>query len=109
MAKAHKLLRVQNDTGEPINFTVVLDNEIKDLTSCTVNFIMKSPTSVAINTGHTACTVVSATAGTCRYDFQSGDLSEVGLYTCDLQLTNSDSTVVTEYAQYEITVRAENG
>lgn len=109
MAKAHKLDRVQNDTGEPITFTAVLDSAIKDLTGCTVKFIMKSPTGVAINSGHTACTLVSPTAGTCRYDFVAGDLAEVGLYTCDLQLTNADSTVVTEFAVYDITVRAENG
>jgi hypothetical protein len=109
MATKHKLFRVQNDTGEPINFTVLLDNAVKDLTGCSVDFIMKSPTGAAINSGHTACTLVSPTAGTCRYDFAVGDLAEVGTYTCDLQLTNSDGTIVTEYTEYDIVTRAENG
>lgn len=109
MAKAHKLFRVQNDTGEPINFTVLLDNEPVDLTNCSVNFIMKSPTGLAANVGHTSCTVISATAGTCQYSFSSGDLSEVGLYTCDLQLTDANGKIITEYTPYDITVREENG
>ena len=106
---ANKLKRVTNDTGEPINFTVTLDNAVKDLTGCSVDFFMKSPSGAAINAGHTDCTIVDATLGTCRYDFVAGDLAEEGLYTCDLQLTNSDSTIVTEYTEYDITVRAENG
>jgi len=109
MAQVHRLKRVQDDTGEPINFTVTLDNVVLDLTGYTVDFIMKSPTGVAINAGHTACTIDSATAGTCHYTFQTGDLAEVGVYTCDLQLTSGTGMIVTEYAQYEITVREQNG
>lgn len=106
---AHKLKRVQNDTGEPINFTILLDNVAQDIAGWTIDFIMKSPTGVASNAGHTACAIDNATAGTCHYDFQSGDLSEVGLYTCDLQTTDTNGQVVTEYTPYDITVRAENG
>jgi hypothetical protein len=111
----HKLTRVQNDTGEPINFTVVLDNVVFPLTNAgvVVDFIMKSPTAVASNAGHTACTITNAAAGQCTYTFQTGDLAEVGLYTCDLQVTDPTLApfpqIVTEYAQYEINVRAQNG
>src|SRR5665213_620159 len=97
---AHKLIRVQNDTGEPVNFTVTLDNLVLDLTSYTVDFIMKSPTGLAANAGHTLCTIDAPSAGTCHYTFLANDLSEVGTYTCDLQLT-SGSLVVTEYAEYQ--------
>ena len=104
----HKLVRVQGDTGEPINFTVTLDNQILNLTGYTCDFIMKSPTGLAANAGHTLCTIDAPSAGTCHYTFLANDLSEVGLYTCDLQLT-SGALVVTEYAEYQITVRAQNG
>ncbi len=80
-----------------------------DLTGYTVDFIMKAPDASAINAGHTACTIDSPTAGTCHYDFHAGDLAQTGLYTCDLQTTSSTGVIVTEYTQYEITVRAENG
>ena len=105
---AHKLKRVQFDTGEPVNFTVTLDNLVLDLTNYTCDFIMKSPTGLVSNAGHTSCTIDSPTAGTCHYTFLSGDLAEVGTYTCDLQVT-SGALVVTEYAEYTITVRAQNG
>ncbi len=104
----HKLNRVQGDTGEPINFTVTLDGSVQDLTGYTVDFIMKAPDGSAINAGHTTCTVDTAAAGTCHYTFITGDLAQEGLYTCDLQLTNGP-LVVTEYAQYQITVRQANG
>lgn len=104
----HKLQRVQNDTGEPVNFTVTLDGVVQNITGDTVDFIMKSPTGVAINAGHTSCALTAPTLGQCSYTFLTGDLAEVGLYTCDLQLT-SGALIVTEYAQYEITVRAQNG
>lgn len=105
----HKLQRVQDDTGEPVNFTVTLDNQVLNLTGYTVDFIMKAPDATLINTGHTACTVTNAAAGQCTYAFQTGDLAQVGLYTCDLQTTSGAGVIVTEFAQYEITVRAQNG
>lgn len=105
----HKLQRVQNDTGEPINFTIILDNQPLNLLGYTVDFIMKAPDSSASNAGHTSCTITNSSAGQCIYTFQSGDLSRVGVYNCDLQTTSGTGVIVTEYTQYEITVRAQNG
>lgn len=111
----HKLTRVQDDTGEPINFTVTLDNQVLPLTNAgtVVDFIMKAPDGTTeINSGHTACVITNPSGGQCTYTFEVGDLAQVGVYTCDLRVTDPTLApfpkIVTEYEAYQITTRANN-
>jgi hypothetical protein len=60
------------------------------------------------NAAHQTCTLVSPTAGTCKYRFVTGDLPDAGGdYECDLQLTDVSGPVETQYDKIRIKTRAE--
>lgn len=100
---------VQNDEDPPIDFKVKFGSRVKDLTGCTVDFIIKAPDNTISNTGHTQCDITDHEGGLCTYNFQSGDLAQVGEHFCDIQVTNIDTKPQTEYRTTKLNVRAENG
>lgn len=87
---------VSGDTAPQFLFSVSRpDGTVPSLTSATVDFIMESPAGTLINTGHTACTMTSLTAGEGYYTFVTGDLAESGNYNCDLQITYASGKIET--------------
>jgi hypothetical protein len=107
MSQAQILHRVQNDTAPDEEFIVTRDGEVVPLTGATVELVIKSKTTDTItNTGHTECTVTDGPAGKAVYEFQDGDLPDVGDYECDLQITKNGK-VETYYEIIKIRTRAE--
>lgn len=99
---------VQGDTAPSIDFTVTRAGSAVDLTGATVKFkISRDDTSTRTNDAANTCTVVSATGGTCTYDFSSGDLPVAGTYSCDLEITHSSGAVETNPQNVKIVAREE--
>lgn len=99
---------VQNDTAPSINFIIKRDGAVVDLTGATVKFKIKNNTNGSrTNDANNTCTLITPTAGTCRYDFSAGDLSAATTYNCDLEITYSGGSVETQYNVIVITARAE--
>jgi Rib/alpha/Esp surface antigen-like repeat protein len=108
-----KIKMVKNDTKPDLIFTVLYaegDNEgtAFNLTNCTVNFyLLKTGDTTLKNTGHTACTVTDAVNGEGKYEWDSGDLDEVGTYRGEIEVTYPDATKQTVYDEINIHVRAD--
>lgn len=88
---------VRNDTGFDLNFT--LKNKktgaITDLTgNSAIKFKMALP-DASVNKINGACTVINATAGTCKYTVQSGDMDTVGVYNAEIEVTYTGGKIVT--------------
>jgi hypothetical protein len=66
-----------------------------DLTGCTVRFHMRSANATALLKVNAAATIVSPTAGTVRYDWAPGDLSEVATYRAEWQITYPSGRILT--------------
>lgn len=109
---AQTIYMVQNDTGPPVEFEAKNpDGTARDLTGATVRFKIKHPTN-GTRTNDTGtqnqCVITDAVNGKCRYDFAAGQVPDVGMYNCDLEITDSAGRVETEYKITRIKVRAEN-
>ncbi len=66
-----------------------------DLTGCTVRFHMRNTDAAAVLKINAAATIVSAAAGTVRYDWDTGDLSDVGTYHVEWQVTYPSGRILT--------------
>lgn len=87
----------KNDTAPNLPITCRrISGSVIDITGATVNFIIANSGGSRTNTGHTACTPVSATAGTCTYDLVTGDIPAAGEYTGDVEITYSNNEVETQ-------------
>ena len=91
---------IQNDTKPTLRFTCREDGcgetgTAINLTSCVVKFIFKK----ALNSGDyefkRVCDITNPTAGICEYEWQVDDLSEVGNFSGEIEITFSDSKIQT--------------
>lgn len=96
---------VQNDTLPDLEFTIKQDGSVVDLTGATVKFYMKNRDTGTVKINGVACTIVSASAGTCKYVWQSGDTDTVGTYQAEVEVTFSGGTVQTGYESLTIEIR----
>lgn len=95
---------VQGNTAPPLLLTAKRGGVSIDVTGATVDaFIAKG--GVSVNTGHTLCTIVTATSGVVSYTPLAGDFATPGTYKADLRVTYSNATVETLYDQLKIVAR----
>lgn len=105
---ASTIKMVQNDTAPDINFTIKRSGTAVDLTGATVLLkIQDTSTGLRTNDANNECTLVSATAGTCKYMFTAGDLPNATTYNCDLEITYSGGQVETAPNYVTIIAREE--
>ena len=79
---------VRNDKGFDIQFNVLLNDEVTpfDLTGGTIVFKARFLDATILKiTG--SCTIISATAGTCKYTVATGNLDTIGVLEAELEIT----------------------
>lgn len=81
------------------------DKTIPDLSTATVDFIMKAPSGSVANSGHTACTITDTDKAEGFYAFGSADLAEAGTYECDVRVTYSPTEKQTVFEKVQLEVR----
>lgn len=96
---------VQNDTRPALEFTITQEGLPVDLTGCTVNFYMKNVDTGAVKINGSACSIVNAAAGKCRYLWSATDTNTVGTYLGEIEITFSDGKIQTGYKQFTIIIR----
>lgn len=73
-----------HDTWPPLNATLSTDTGPLDLsTAATVKLLLKADSTLVSG----VCTIVSASDGTVRYDWQTGDTATPGTYQCEFEIT----------------------
>jgi hypothetical protein len=102
---------VKNDLGPDLEFNVVDCNDAPvNLTGKTAKFFLKRfCLTDAVNALHPDCVITDPANGKAVYKFQPGDLSEVGTYFGDFQVSNVSGYVETAPEAVRITVRDTNG
>ena len=99
---------VQGDTAPSVFGALTnTDGTAKDLTGCTVRFQMRSAIDRRFAVNAIAVVVGSPTLGDVRYDWQAGDLAEVGDYLTRWQITYSDNTIEHTDPENTLTVAAQ--
>lgn len=69
------------------------DGNAVDLTNATIKMHIKKNRSATVSTKNMA--IVSAAAGTIKYEWQDGDTDESGIYLYEFEVTFPDSTILT--------------
>ena len=92
------------DTAPAINFIISRKKVgVIDLTGATVDFYIISPqTGLVTNTGHTTCTITSASVGSCTYSWVTGDIPVEGIYDARLKVTYIGGKKETAPVQIEV-------
>lgn len=87
----------QGDKLYDINFTLQDANEdVIDITGATLLFKGQKEGSATLKFGTaSAMSIVTGTAGTCKYTVGATDFDEAGRYYCEIQVTFSGGKVIT--------------
>ena len=102
-----KLIKlVKNDTSPRLNFTLTQDGNPINLTNSIARLKVRKQ-GESNNIFSRTCTIVSAVNGTCYYDWQSGDLNEVGMLIGEVEITFSNGQVQTCKDLFKFHVRDE--
>jgi len=94
---------VQRDTAPSIFGALKINDVAVNLAGASVKFQMR-PVADLRFTVDASAVVVSAPAGTVRYDWKAGDLSKPGEYVCRWRVTFSDNTVQHSEPENTITI-----
>jgi len=98
------------DTGPRFSGTLKdSGGTVVDLTGASLVFQLEDAHTGVIKVAATAGTVVSASAGTWRYDWGASDLDTAGEYHATVTFTDANSDVITQPQDgyYEIHVQAQ--
>lgn len=106
-----EIYMVKNDLGPDLEFNVVdCNDQPVDLTGKTAKFFLKRYClKDAVNVLHPDCTITDALNGKAVYKFQPGDLTEIGTYFGDFQVSNVSGYLETAPEAVRIIVRETNG
>ena len=88
----------QNDTGPPLGALLQYsDGTAINLDLCEVWFHMRSyvPGGDGTLKVDREATIVDATTGSVRYDWQAGDTDTVGMYRCEFEIRDPDGNITT--------------
>lgn len=86
---------VQDNKLYDLNFTLKnSDDTVIDLTDSTILFKVQGQDTDTIKFSG-SMTIVSAAAGTCKYNVANGDFDTVGKHTAQIQVTYSGGQIVT--------------
>lgn len=83
---------VKNDTAPRLKLSLTQDGSPIDLNGATVLLKFRKQGS-DINIFSRACTISDAPNGECYYDWQSGDLANIGDHRAEVEITFFDGTV----------------
>jgi len=92
----------QGNYGYYLNFTITDSDDVAyTLTDYTLVLKMwkKNTTGLIINS---ACEIVVAASGTCKYPVVSGDFREAGLFDAEIELTKASEREATETFEIEV-------
>lgn len=99
-------LTVTDNTKPDLALTLQRDSTAIDLTGATVDLIITNAnTGEVTNTGHQACTVVTAAAGTVTYAAAAGDFPDEGRYVGELKVNYTGGKVERLYEKVIIVAR----
>jgi len=86
---------VKDDYGYTLNFVFKDDTgTVVDLSGLTVTFKMRLINSTTVFLSKT-CVIDVAASGTCHYNVVDGDMSNAGIYTYELEATDSATKLYT--------------
>lgn len=97
---------IQNDKGYDLNFTLKdADDVVIDITGGTpISFKAQKEGGTALKfTG--SMSIVTGTAGTCKYTIGATDFDEVGRYQCEVEVTLSSGSKVITFGDIIVTVK----
>lgn len=84
----------KRDTSPAFQVTLKdASDTVVDLTGSTIRFHMVTPTGTTVIDA--SATIVTATAGVCKYVWASGDTASAGDYNAEFEVTYADSTIET--------------
>jgi hypothetical protein len=105
MSQIQTINTVQGNTAPALGITAKRAGVVIDVTGATVDLIIARGSTV-VNTGHTACTLVTPISGLVSYTPGANDFISPGTYKADLRITYAgDGSVETLYDQLKIKVR----
>jgi hypothetical protein len=85
---------VKGDTLPRLSFTITKDGVPLSLNGASILFKFRKLAG-SVTLFSRPCTIINAAAGTCYYDWQTGDLANVGAHIGEIEVTFSNGFIQT--------------